>query len=271
MKPCKGYYSLIQYCPDLGRLEAANVGVLLFCPEMGFLKSRTVRSNARIRKFFGSEGHDWRRIDTFKKGLVDRLEHEAAGIQSLENLEQFIALRANLLQITPPRPMKVTDPDKELEELFREITGEPTRRTPTRSLRKHIDQRITAAGLDDKVRRDVAVTVEVLQEEVTIPFGFQNGCFNLINPVPFEAADPRHSVSKACDYAVEGQSLQKHRHPQYGDLQLIVVGKFKANDRDTPSRVGRVFEESGVKLYRNSQLRDLIDEIRRTGKDLPVG
>ena len=41
MKPSKGYYSLIQYCPDLGRLEAANVGVLLFCPERGFLKFST--------------------------------------------------------------------------------------------------------------------------------------------------------------------------------------------------------------------------------------
>jgi hypothetical protein len=28
MNTSKGYYSLVQYCPDLGRLEAANVGVV---------------------------------------------------------------------------------------------------------------------------------------------------------------------------------------------------------------------------------------------------
>ena len=37
-----GYYSVIQYCPDRSRLEAANVGVLLFVPAGGYLRARTV-------------------------------------------------------------------------------------------------------------------------------------------------------------------------------------------------------------------------------------
>ena len=49
MKPSKGCYSLIQYCPDLGRLEAANVGVLLFCPEPHFLKAQ-LRHPPRVRR-----------------------------------------------------------------------------------------------------------------------------------------------------------------------------------------------------------------------------
>lgn len=268
MKASKGYYSLIQYCPDLGRSEAANVGVLLFCPERGFLKALTVRSNARINKFFGSEGHDWARINSFKKGLEDRLEREGGEIHNVDHLKHFIALRANLLQITSPRPMKVTNPDRELDELYREIIGEPVRRTSTRSLRKCIGDRITNAGLDNKIRRDIRVTVQVLQREVDIPFGFQNGRFNLIDPVGFEAADPEQSVLRACKYAVEGRSLQKHADPELGPLQLIIVGKFRANDQESPSRVVRVFEEHGVRLYRMNQLPTLIDEIHRTGKDL---
>ena len=43
MKPSRGYYCIIQYCPDLGRLEAANIGVLLFCPDRGFLKGPHVQ------------------------------------------------------------------------------------------------------------------------------------------------------------------------------------------------------------------------------------
>ena len=42
----KAYYCLIQYCPDMSRLEAANVGVVLFCPEKGFLAARMSRDNA---------------------------------------------------------------------------------------------------------------------------------------------------------------------------------------------------------------------------------
>ncbi len=33
MNPTRGYYCLIQYSPDPSRLEAANVGVVLFCPK----------------------------------------------------------------------------------------------------------------------------------------------------------------------------------------------------------------------------------------------
>ena len=40
MESAKGYYCLIQYCPDLARLEAANIGVILFCPERGFIRAK---------------------------------------------------------------------------------------------------------------------------------------------------------------------------------------------------------------------------------------
>jgi hypothetical protein len=58
----KGCYSIVQYCPDLGRFEGANVGVLLFCPERAFLKALTIRNYSRIIRFFGTEGHDWKRL-----------------------------------------------------------------------------------------------------------------------------------------------------------------------------------------------------------------
>jgi hypothetical protein len=109
MKPAKGYYSLIQYCPDLSRLEAANIGVLLFCPEKLFLQARTVRGNKRIQHFFGRQRHDWDRIDSFKLGLEERLAAENGDIKTLDALERFIALRANELQISLPRPMRVED------------------------------------------------------------------------------------------------------------------------------------------------------------------
>jgi len=40
MSLTKGYYSIIQYCPDPSRLEAVNIGVALFCPELRFLRAR---------------------------------------------------------------------------------------------------------------------------------------------------------------------------------------------------------------------------------------
>jgi hypothetical protein len=268
MNPAKGYYCLIQYCPDLGRLEAANVGVLLFCPEWPFLKALTSRNNRRIIRFFGSEGHDWVRLNAFKKGLEDRLAIEGPGIHTLEHLDRFIAERANLLQITAPRPMRVENPERDLECLFKEFVGEAAHHTSTKTLRRLLGEKLTSAGLDRKIRRDIKVAVPVLEKEVEIPFGFQNGRFNLINPVRFEAANPEQSVITACKYAVEGRSLYEHPDPQLGQLQLVVVGKFRSRDRESPSKVERILREYAVKLYRTADLPQLLDEIRRTGKDI---
>jgi hypothetical protein len=268
MTPSKGYYSLIQYCPDLGRLEAANVGVLLFRPEPHFLQARTSRNNRRIIRFFGSEGHDWVRINAFKKGLEDRIAIEGAEIKSLEQLERFIAQRANLLQITPPRPMKVIDAEKELAALFREFLGESAGKSSTRTLRRYLAEKLSKPEIERKIRKDIRVRVPVLDKEVEIPFGFQNGRFNLINPVRFEAANPEQSVITACKYAVEGRSLYDSPHPQLGPLQLVIVGRFRPKDQESPVRVKRVFEENGVKLFRTSEMPQLVEEIRTTGKDI---
>jgi hypothetical protein len=271
MNSAKGYYSIVQYCPDLSRFEAANVGVLLFCPERAYLKAVTVKNNSRIIRFFGSAGHDWKRINAFKRGLVDRLQKEAADIKSIDDLKQFIAMRAGLLQITTPRSMRIVDPDKDLKDLYEQVIGEPIKTSRGKSLRRYIGDRLSSAGLEKKVARNVPVNVPVLEKQIEFPYGFRNGRFNLINPVRFLAADPEQSVNTACKYAVEGQSLFEHSDPKLGELQLVIVGQFRPKDRESPKRVRRVFEEYNVKLYRTEEIPELIDEIRQTGKELTNG
>jgi hypothetical protein len=244
----KGYYSVIQYCPDLGRFESANVGVLLFCPEQHFLQALTSGHNSRIIRFFGSEGHDWKRINMFKRGLEDRLQKEAAMIKSVEDLEQFIALRANVLQITSPNSMKVCDPEQDLRDLFEEIIGEPARPKRQRSLRHYIDEKLSGSGLEKKVVRDVKVAVPVLQKEVEIPFGYQNGRFNLINPVRFGDRiqnnqlsppvsmllrdDPSMSIQilhgETCNWSSSANSGRRIRTPQdvYAEFLTITASNF---------------------------------------------
>jgi hypothetical protein len=269
MQPAQGYYSLIQYCPDLTRLEAATVGVLLFCPERAFLKALTARDNRRIQRFFGREGHDWRQINSFKKAIEERVVVEQPNIQGLEDLQQFIALRANDLQITPPRAMRVENPEEDLKALVREIVGGEPGKPRRGSLLKFVGDRLLRAGLDTKLARDVDVVVPVFGRPTTIPFGFQNGRFQLIQPARFEAENVEHSLNTACRYAVEGRSLYEHRHASLGDLQLVVVGKFRSQDEDTRNRVRNVLAESQVDLFALGELDRLIDEIRRTGKELP--
>lgn len=271
MKPTKGYYCLIQYCPDLSRLEAANIGVLLFCPDRSFLQARTARDNRRIQHFFDREGHDWSQINSFKIGIEERLEMEHPNIKSLGDLQQFIQLRANQIQITAPRPMRVRVPEDDLDQLFQDLVGGVQRKQSRTSFKRHLWDRFTNAGLEPKMAKDLHVHVPISNRDVEIPYGYQNGHFNLIKPVAFQAKESGNDISKACRYAVEGRSLHGTPHPQYGDLQLVVVGRFLPQGSDTKTYVRQILREHQVQLYSEENLSDLIDQIRRTGKVLRSG
>lgn len=244
--------------------------MLLFCPEQNFLKARIARNNHRIAKFFGVEGHDWKRINSFKHGLVDRLDVERGDIQTLDDLQNFIALRANLLQITAPRPMSVEDPERDLDILFSDIIGERISKMTRRNLRRYIGEQFNKAGLEKKLRRDIHVTVPAFDKEVEIPFGYQNGRLNLITPVRFEAGNPDQAIVTASRYAIEGDSLYKHPDPKLGELKLVVVGQFRSDDSESLRRVKRIFADYPLAFFRSSELPRLIDEIRQTAHDIQL-
>jgi Protein of unknown function (DUF3037) len=268
MNPTRGYYCIIQYCPDLGRLEAANVGVVLFCPDRDFLRARTCSDNARIRHFFGDERHDWIRINSYKLGIEQRLETEHNEIRTLEALKDFIAKRANLIQISPPRPMKVHDPEKDLDQLFQELVGGQTRTSRGPTMKSFLLKKLTSAGLTNKIRTDIRVTVPISDRQIEIPCGFQNGRFNLIQIARFQGADPENAKTTACRYAVEGGSLYGNPDARLGDLQLILIGKFGSNQSESRPGVERILKEHNVRLYATTELNNLVDEIKRTAKDL---
>ena len=267
MKPSKGYYSLIQYCPDLSRLEAANIGVVLFCPEKHFLKARTARANRRIQQVFGRAGHDWSQIDSFKIGIEERIEVENGKIRTLEDLEQFIATRANLIQITPPRPMRVTDPGKDLDELYKELVGGARRKEKTRSFRQFLSEQFAEAGVAKKLKKDIRVVVPLLERELEVPFGFQNGRFNLVQPARFRGSNRVSLEDTACRYAIEGESLYKNPHRSLGELQLIVVGEFGAVQNESKAIVRKILDTHKVRFFPENELDVLIEEIRTTAKD----
>jgi Protein of unknown function (DUF3037) len=116
----KGYYCLIQFCPDPSRLEAVNVGVLLFCPGTKFA-ARTAKGNRRPRKLV--DQLDKASLNAAKRALERRLEVDASRFQTLQDLQQFADTRGNILELTKPRPIKVFDPAADLDKLFHELVG----------------------------------------------------------------------------------------------------------------------------------------------------
>jgi len=258
----KGYYSLVQYCPDPSRLEAANVGVLLFCPGLRFVKARLSHDNRRIDKFFGHQ--DWALVKAQKQAVLDRLAVDAARFRTLADLQDYAARRANEIQLSPARPLKVQDAEKELEDLFQRLVGEHEHRDHGHRATTLFREEVAKAGLESMLKKDVTVTVPTIGRRMTAPYGYQNGRFNLIEPERFDAPNSDAIFSRAYRWAVEGQLLYESSHPEFGSLQLAVVGQFGEESQVEAESVRTIFDKHRVKLYTFDELPALFDDVRKS-------
>jgi Protein of unknown function (DUF3037) len=273
MNATKGYYSLVQYCPDVARHEAANVGVVLFCPDLSFLEARIASSNHRVRRFFGEEADQYRHLNAMKQALLDRFRIEAADFRTLENLQQFVETRANKLILSNPKPVKVFNPQEDLAALYQELVEDvkkPLSEQAAIPLRKRLDNALNQERLKPRTQRDVTVEVPAIRRPVKVPYSFQNHRFNLIQPAEFNQQSLARVTNAACKFAVEGRSLFEHPHPQFGDLQLIVVGDFRPGDQEGPQIVHDLFGEYNVRLFTDNSVDNLAEEIAAHGKPVPT-
>ena len=268
MKLTKGYYSLIQFCPDPSRLEAANIGVVLFCPELDFLEVRIAGDNSRIQRFFGRQAFDWSRVNSYKHGIKERLEIEGKDFRNVEDLKAFGQRRGNSIQLTTPRPVTVQDPQKDLESLFDEVVGQRKRPQTVKGFRKRFSEQLLEAKLGSKLKRDIEISIPSIRREIEVPFGYQNGRFNLIQPVSFQASDPDQVRKTASSHAIEGLALYEHPDRKLGNLELVVVGQFRTNEKAVREDVKRILQQGRARLYATNEVDDLIQEIRVHGKEL---
>src|SRR4051812_6471667 len=121
----KGYFSLVQYCPDVARREAANVGVMLLCPDVGFLEVKMKSNNQRVRRFFGEEADDYKFLNQMKASLEARVDIAKSDLLTAEAMQNFVATWTSKVRLTTPRPVKVFSPVQDLAALYKELVEEP--------------------------------------------------------------------------------------------------------------------------------------------------
>ena len=269
MNATKGYYCLVQYCPDIARAEAANVGVVLFSPAHGFIRAKVSDNNKRIRKFFGDEADNYQHLNAMKNALVQRIEVEKAEFGLLENLQQFVETRASKVVLTNPKPVKVFNPEEDLNALFHELVEHPVKDLTVRAeltLRKRLYHVLADVALKTFLKRDLEFQIPTLKEKLTVPYGFQNGRFNLIQPVEFEQQRRGTIVNAACKHAIEGNYIFGHPDHQLGKMQLFVVADFTDSTNDMASVVENIFQEYNVRMFTSDGLENLKQEILTQGK-----
>ncbi len=254
----KGYYSLIQYCPDPSRAEAANVGVLLFCPALNYIDAQLARGNDRVTHFFGKDlALDLKRLNTYKLAMKERLSIEKDRFKSLADLEQFIRTRANEIQITEPRSIRVVEPERQLEELFRELVGgrEHHVLAETATDFPELNCFFKQTRLHDRVQFDLSVKVPVLDREIKIPYAYTNGVMNLVKPQKLAAGF--QGVEKAMALAYEGELIKNETR----QLVVVLFGEDTERGHDTESEAVRVLQHKEIKTVTRVQLPDFEKEV----------
>lgn len=267
MGATRGYYSLIQHCPDLSKAESVNVGVLLFCPEAKFIDARTSSENSRVRKFFGSGTFDSVRLQAAKKALETRLRICRDDFRTVEDLNHFISTRANELLITAPRPMKVLNPEADLDALFQELVGGRARKEPSKSKFPELDRAFRKPLLADRIKFNQRVEVPVLGFEIHVPYAYQNGALNLVKPQKFPKAQS-DAKKTAMQLAMEGDLLSRHKAEDGTERKLIVVAFTNHNhDGEREAWIRQILGEYHTRLVPQSQIDEFIHEVEKEAHD----
>lgn len=262
MKPRRGYYSLIQYCPDPSRAESANVGVLLFCPEAAFIDARTAAGNDRIRRFFGDHPFDKRQINAAKRAIEERLKVDGARFRTIEDLQRFIDTRGNQIILTPPRPVKVFDPKQDLDQLFGELVGGRARRehgaTP---LLPELDRVFRTPALANRISFDQEVDIPIIRRTMRVPYAYRNGILNYVKPEVF-GADTGRSARLVEWLAIEGDLIAKHPTEE-GQRKLIVVASVApaANRASLLAMMHSLWQTYSVRLVRDDEVVEFGREV----------
>ncbi len=258
----RGYYSLIQFCPDPSRAEAVNVGVLLFCPEAQFIGARTAAGNRRAAKLVGRAEIDSASLKAAKRAMERRLEVDREAFQTLDDLQRFVDTRANILKLTTPRPVKVFDPQEDLGKLFEELVGGRARRKPAPVFPPELKQVFVRLKQEGRARMPWNVELPIVRRGLMIPYAYHNGAWNLVRPKMF-SSDEGFAIGQAQQLAVDGDLLRRFGADAEGEKRLVVVTAFERGENvpDLESRVGNLFKEYQVRTVRQPEVPEFLREV----------
>lgn len=261
MNPTKGYYSLIQYCPDFSRAERANIGVLLFCPEKRFIDARTSAGNDRISKFFGRDTFDPRRVNEAKRAIEDRLKSREHSIASVEALQEFIRRRANEIVISDLRPMKVRNPAEDLDQLFQELVGGRRRREKKKEvLFPELDEAFRGPRFQGRIAMNQVVEIPTLGT-LQADYSYRNGIINLVKAKEFPKTEDAVS-REVSNLVLFGHMLSKKKASDEQERKLIVIPSLPDDFEEVRlDGIEKLFREYQTRLIRPSGLDDFIDEV----------
>lgn len=264
----RGFYSVVQYCPDRFRAEAVNVGLVLLRPEPHALRVRMTGNHDRVRKLFAIDKSELKNLKLSIHGFTSRIENSVDELRTSENLAAFAASRANDLRLTEPRLAMLDNFDEDFERLFAQLvetqsTAELAEASPAEVLPPKLGEVFYRLQQAQKIWQPGTITVPVYKRKLEIPYAYKNGVVNLVKPHVFPAT--KRAETQAAMLAINGDLIQ--RHPIDGEQQkLIVVSTQETAEqaREINEHVEPLFKEYNVRLIRPCDVDAFASEVEHS-------
>lgn len=258
MEQRQGKYALIQFCPIPERQEYINVGIAVVVPELGYVGIRFARSSRRIERLFGKQSKSY--IDAIKASFESRLFVELSNAPDGSSLAEFSRKRANDLRVSQLQPVLVSSPEAVLDQLFSELVGDDDAPAREPRMRRRLREAFVANKVEQFLDVPPSVNLPEFGLSVSVPYGYQNGCYNLIDAMRLPSS-PSEALREAGKRSMEGGLIWKHFERADVCKRLVVVGDFKAQSNAFYHAVRDQFVEHNVKLYRFDDLSPLFKDI----------
>ncbi len=268
-----GFYSLVQYRPDAGRAEVANVGVVVVKPDQGLVEAKLSEDNHRARKVFGAHTFDAEFLNESKEGIVTLLKRDAP--RSEEDFQKFAGTLANDIILTPLRAIRLNEPKMDAERLFAEYVGEEHPETHPRAQRRDTLLRSLRAEMKTEFQGRKALAQKITwNDKVEVPtvglklessFSYRNGVKNLVYPQVFTGED--ESMNAASKLAVCGEYLAKPVESSgILECKLVVVSAYQVPNSAWRNRIHTVLKDHKVNVVERDNLKEFADRVEAEAK-----
>ena len=121
-------YAIVRVMPRVERGELLNAGVILFCLEKDFLRARVEVDEERLRALWPQVDIDLIRDHLQAIPRICAGDREAGPIARLSLRERFhwlVAARSTMIQVSPVHAGLCEDPQRALDDLFRQLVQLP--------------------------------------------------------------------------------------------------------------------------------------------------
>jgi hypothetical protein len=264
----RGFYSVVQYCPDRFRAEAVNVGLVLLCIDPHAVRVRMTGNHERVRKLFAIARPELKNLKVSTLGLTNRIETSVKELRTSEDLAAFAGSRANDLRLTEPRLAMLDDIDADFERLFAQLvekhkTAALAESCPAEVLPPVLGEVFYKLQRTHRIWKPGTITVPKSRRKLDVPYAYKNGIVNLILPKAF--SETRRAETQAETLAISGDLIQKY--PVDGERQKLIVVSTQETakqSREIDEHVEPLFKEYGVRLIRPQHADEFAHEVEQS-------